>query len=225
MVDVVNHELEDETYDLTVYLDNGTGRIPLHAEQFMLGHNQAWEKVIDFMPDAVGDHQKLEFDLYAGGDTAAPYRSVYLWVNVSPSGEPYSDLAVFGYNHSEPGRYADYWEMEAGKGFDVTIRNHEYRNVPYSFEIALNNGTQRTILYTQDMLLAHNESWARTIVVRPDRPGMNMTLEFDLYAYGNRTTPYRFLNATTNVTEIVAPEIVAANSTGLTNRMIRDDIL
>jgi uncharacterized membrane protein len=197
---VVNHEHTDMDYNLTVLLDNGQSRTPLYQTQFTLVHNQTWNGLIDLMPETIGNHQKLAFDLMASGYGDSPYRSVYLWVNVSPSEEPYTGLNVYGYNRSIPVS-APTWNLTQGKNFDVWVLNYEFRKVPYYFEVALRDDTSRTILYAQNMTLAHNQTWNKYLSLRPDRLGNNMTLEFNLYANGNMSTPYKFLDLTTNVTE------------------------
>jgi uncharacterized membrane protein len=196
---VVNHEHTDMDYNLTVFLDDGQSRTPLYQEQFTLGHNQTWDRLINLMPETIGNHQKLEFDLIASGYGDSPYRSVYLWVNVSPSEAPYTTLNVYGYNRSIPVS-APAWNLTQSKNFDVWVQNYEFQKVPYYFEVALKDDTSRTILYAQNMTLAHNQTWNKYLSLRPDRIGYNMTLEFNLYANGNMNTPYKFLDLTTNVT-------------------------
>lgn len=84
LVSVVNHEHQDMNYVLAAYLDDGASRTPIYSEPITVGDNQTWEKLVDLKPATTGSHVKVGFDLFSGGAATAPYRSVYLWVNISP---------------------------------------------------------------------------------------------------------------------------------------------
>lgn len=77
-VGVVNNENADANYILAVSLDNAS----VATQSFSLANNQKWEKPIAFAPTHSGMGQKLEFDLYKGGDPNV-YRSVYLYLTVT----------------------------------------------------------------------------------------------------------------------------------------------
>lgn len=77
-VGVVNHENEKVTYKLTVTLSNKT----INTTSFSLANDEKWENAISFVPTQRGMGQKLEFDLFKGGDPSV-YRSVYLLINVT----------------------------------------------------------------------------------------------------------------------------------------------
>ena len=78
---VVNHEYADVLYRLEVKLD---GEV-IHTEQIDLAHDETWEEPFTFKATAEGDNQKLEPLLYIE-DVDAVYRSLHLWVNVTPQG-------------------------------------------------------------------------------------------------------------------------------------------
>ncbi|MCK5108075.1 MAG: DUF1616 domain-containing protein [Methanosarcinales archaeon] len=78
---VVNHEYTDVLYRLEVKLD---GEV-IHTEQIDLAHDETWEEPFTFKATAEGDNQKLEPLLYIE-DVDAVYRSLHLWVNVTPQG-------------------------------------------------------------------------------------------------------------------------------------------
>ncbi len=76
---IVNHEHEDGlTYRVEILIDgegNSTIRPPA------LDHDQKWESEVSFIPQELGDDQKVKFILYRNGDEE-PYRSLYLWLDV-----------------------------------------------------------------------------------------------------------------------------------------------
>jgi len=76
---VVNHEHEDSlTYRVEILVDSKDGNI---VELPALAHGERWESKVGFIPQQVGDYQKVEFILYKNGETA-PYSSLYLWISV-----------------------------------------------------------------------------------------------------------------------------------------------
>ncbi|MCK4812162.1 MAG: DUF1616 domain-containing protein [Methanosarcinales archaeon] len=56
-----------------------------YTEQIDLAHDEAWEVPFTFKATVEGDNQKLEPLLYREGVDAA-YRSLHLWVDVTPRG-------------------------------------------------------------------------------------------------------------------------------------------
>lgn len=198
-VGVVNHEQRAMTYDLRVSLNDGVNHTPLYQDQLTLGQNQSWEKLIELVPGTIGDHQKMEFDLYADGNDTAPYKSVYLWVNVTEMGEKYTGFIVADNAGTPLDNTRWTWRIDVGKNYNISILNHEYRPVTYHYELALQNDTQRTILYSENKTLSHNQTWALRPAIWADRLGNNMLLQFNLYMDGNMTAPYRSVNATVDV--------------------------
>lgn len=78
VVGVRNHECGQVGYVVVARLANET----IYQTAVTLGHNQTWTYVLEFRPTKPG-RTKLELFLYRN-DTAAPYRSLYLWIEVSP---------------------------------------------------------------------------------------------------------------------------------------------
>jgi uncharacterized membrane protein len=77
-VGVVNHENANINYTLVATLANKT----IATKTFSLANSQKWQDSISFTPATRGAGQKMQVDLYKGGD-ANVYRSVYLVVTVN----------------------------------------------------------------------------------------------------------------------------------------------
>lgn len=84
IVGVTDHECRGMTYDLVVALYDGTNASRMYEENLTLADGQTWEKKLPLTPDVAGTDMKLEFLLYADGNYTAPYRALWLMVNVSP---------------------------------------------------------------------------------------------------------------------------------------------
>ncbi len=82
IVGITSHEYRDVTYDLVVTLNDSVNTSRLYQENIALASGQTWEKSIELKPDLAGEHEKLEFLLYADGNYTAPYRDLHLWVDV-----------------------------------------------------------------------------------------------------------------------------------------------
>lgn len=76
IVGIVNHEHEETRYRVEIKID---GKECSEISQIVLGQDEKWEQEVFFMPDRVGENQKLDFVLYNDGE---PYRHLYIWVNV-----------------------------------------------------------------------------------------------------------------------------------------------
>lgn len=79
LISVTNHEYEPVNYTLQIVLDKNV----LSSRQLKLDHNQRWEKNITLIPNKEGTDKKLEFLLFKDNNLEAPYRSLYLWINVT----------------------------------------------------------------------------------------------------------------------------------------------
>jgi uncharacterized membrane protein len=82
-VAIVNHEARDVTYTLVVSENNSTQRSIVYSEQVFIPNGQQWEKQIDLVLSQPGNNVKLDYALYAGPQTAEPYRDTHIWVNVT----------------------------------------------------------------------------------------------------------------------------------------------
>ena len=82
-------------------------------------------------------------------------------------------------------------ELRAG------VINHEYANVNYTLQIALDNEVLMDTWFT----LAHNSTWEKNLTFVPDKEGIDMKLEFLLFKDDNFTAPHRALHLWVNVTK------------------------
>lgn len=84
-VTVTNHENANVNYTLVVTLANET----INSTRFNVLSDQTWQSSIAFTPTQRGVGQKIEFDLYKGGNPeigvypSDVYRNVYFYINVT----------------------------------------------------------------------------------------------------------------------------------------------
>ena len=80
IVGIVNHEYEEVSYRVEVKIDgvknNKLGPV-------VLAHEQKWEEKINFIPDKVGDNQKVDFLLYRNEEAEPVLEPLHLWINVT----------------------------------------------------------------------------------------------------------------------------------------------
>lgn len=81
IVGIVNHEYALTNYTLQLRLD---GKVLLQKD-ITLEHNSTWEERVYFIPRTAGNNLKLEFLLYKEWNFTAPYRNLYLGVNITSS--------------------------------------------------------------------------------------------------------------------------------------------
>jgi uncharacterized membrane protein len=79
-VGIVSHEPKITTYRVEVEAD---GQVIARAGPLVIAPLDRYEQPLGFTLEAAGDRQKVTFLLYREGQPDA-YRSVYLWVDVSP---------------------------------------------------------------------------------------------------------------------------------------------
>lgn len=84
---IVNNEHRTVNYTLSLEFRNST----LLNRTIKLNRLQAWEKIVNYSLGSVGDRQRLKFLLYKDDNFTAPYRELYLLVNVSNSREMEKD--------------------------------------------------------------------------------------------------------------------------------------
>lgn len=80
IVGVVNNEYEAVEYRVEVRLK---GEVIGEVKSIRLGHEEKWERRVTFVPGIAGDNMNLKFLLYKGEGSEA-YRTLHLWVKVSP---------------------------------------------------------------------------------------------------------------------------------------------
>ncbi len=78
IVGIVNREQAALSYRLEIRAD---GVIVGGIEVVQLAADQKWQEEAVFIPDRIGDRQKVEFLLYRQGQDEV-YESLYLWVDV-----------------------------------------------------------------------------------------------------------------------------------------------
>lgn len=76
---VVNHEYSPVNYTIQIVLNNDT----LSSKKLILINNETWEKNMTFVPDKVGNDEKLELLLFKENNFTSPYRELHLWVNTT----------------------------------------------------------------------------------------------------------------------------------------------
>ena len=82
IIGVINRESETASYRVIVTID---GRENSNAGPVLLADGEKWEEQLRYIPDRVGNNQKLEFQLYKN-DSPEPYmKPLHLWLNVQSS--------------------------------------------------------------------------------------------------------------------------------------------
>lgn len=79
IVGIVNHEQEVVSYRIEVKIDGVKNN---EVRPVVLAHKQRWEGIVSFVPDNIGDNQKVEFLLYKNAEDKASYK-LHLWLDVT----------------------------------------------------------------------------------------------------------------------------------------------
>jgi uncharacterized membrane protein len=82
IVGITNHESKSMQYNLVLIQNGSSGSKQLYSKRVVLPDNTTWQNAINIKPTAVGE-LKMEFLLFTGSNSSAPYREVYLWANVT----------------------------------------------------------------------------------------------------------------------------------------------
>jgi uncharacterized membrane protein len=86
-IGIINHETQAASYRVEVQIDGKqtniiySGKNLARLDQIELQQDEKWEQKIGFVPQNIGDNQKVEFLLFKDGDLA-PLASLKLWINV-----------------------------------------------------------------------------------------------------------------------------------------------
>ena len=83
IIGIVNHEYRPVNYTMEIRLENTSLSLPENQKHISLGHNETWEEPVAYTPPFEGQKMKLEFLLFNETDTTAPYRDLYLWIDVN----------------------------------------------------------------------------------------------------------------------------------------------
>lgn len=123
--------------------------------------------------------------------------SMIIYVIITPKiGEQFTEFYILDIN----GKAEDYpVDMVVGIPAEliVGIVNHEYALKNYTMQVELD----KDILTSQEIRLAHNETWENKIALTPDKAGTDMKMEFLLFKENNLTKPYRSLHLWVNITQ------------------------
>jgi uncharacterized membrane protein len=77
-VGVVNHEYQPAAYRVAITIDGASSK---EIDIGTLAHEQKWQQVVSFAPQAAGDNQAVEFWLYKDKQLE-PYRQARLYIDV-----------------------------------------------------------------------------------------------------------------------------------------------
>jgi uncharacterized membrane protein len=104
-------------------------------------------------------------------------------------GEPFTEFYILGTNGTI-GSYPTQYHLGQQQPVTVGIVNHEQQDTSYQLVVRLNDTNSSTVLYSENLSLANNQTWQQAVNLKPDRTGSNMTMEFLLYR-DNQAGPYR----------------------------------
>jgi len=104
-------------------------------------------------------------------------------------GEPFTEFYILGTNGTI-GSYATQYTLGEQQPVTVGIVNHEQQDMSYQLVVRLNDTNTSTVLYSENLSIANNQTWQKVLNLTPDRTGNNMTMEFLLYRE-NQAAPYR----------------------------------
>lgn len=83
IVGVTNREQRNVDYTIEIRLENRSLPLSENQKHISLDNNQSWEEPVTFTPTFEGKNMKLEFLLFNETEKKVPYRSTYLWINVT----------------------------------------------------------------------------------------------------------------------------------------------
>jgi len=122
-----------------------------------------------------------------------------VYVIITPKeGEHFTEFYILGPEGMADNYPTNYTLGESGKVI-VGIVNHEYRPVNYTMELRLENRSLPLPEDMQQVTLAHNETWEKSLTLTPPVEGKDMKLEFLLFNETDKDVPYRDLHLWVNV--------------------------
>ncbi|MFZ2070827.1 MAG: VanZ family protein [Halobacteriota archaeon] len=134
LVGVRNSEPKERNYVLQIKLD---GRL-LKTRTEWVDRMSSWAQKISFVPDKVGENQKLEFLLYRDYVKGEPYKRFYLWVTTTVNFDDLVPLLRYGI-HPHPKisdgemNYLSAWTTERTGSFSDDSNSEEYVSPPRSY--------------------------------------------------------------------------------------------
>lgn len=125
--------------------------------------------------------------------------TIYM-ISVASHSDPFTEFYLLGPN-GKADNYPRDFNISEPEPVIVGVVNHEYKDMDYDLVVMLENDTQKHKLYEERILLADNAAWLKQISIDPPVNGSKMKLDFQLFANGNMTVPYRdcylYINVTT----------------------------
>lgn len=82
-VNIINHEGQNKEYNLVIRLSDANTTTTLYSSTVQVADTVKWNESIGITPNISGQNLKMEFLLYKDDNPTVPYRTTYLWVNVS----------------------------------------------------------------------------------------------------------------------------------------------
>lgn len=114
------------------------------------------------------------------------------------AGERFTEFYVLGANDTF-GNYTTQYTAGVPSPVTAVIINHEARNVTYNLIISANNGTQRGVVYSEEVVVPAGQRWEKQIDLVLNQQGNNVNLDFALYADHAASQPYRDVHLWVNV--------------------------
>lgn len=105
------------------------------------------------------------------------------------SGKSITELYVLN-SKGEADNYPTQLQLGKAENFVVGVSNSESANARYTLKVALSNGTQQNILYSNQLALGSKETWQQSVAVKPDLTGKNLKLQFLLYRGEDTSAAY-----------------------------------
>jgi uncharacterized membrane protein len=105
-------------------------------------------------------------------------------------GEPFTEFYILGTNGTI-GNYPTQYHLGEQKPVTVGIVNHEQQDTSYELVVRLKDSNKSTVLYSENVSIADNQTWQKVLYFKPDRTGSNMKMEFQLYRNNELGAPYR----------------------------------
>ncbi len=105
-------------------------------------------------------------------------------------GEPFTEFYILGASGNIR-NYPPQHNLGEQKPITVGLVDHEQQETSYELVVRLNDTNKSTVLYSENVSIADNQTWQKVLNLKPDRAGSNMTMEFLLYRDNQLGAPYR----------------------------------
>jgi len=109
--------------------------------------------------------------------------------------ESYTEFYILGPNEKMQD-YSTNLMLGSEMPIAVGIVNHEQRRASYNLTVSIDGN----LMYTDQMTVENNETWQKSILLKPSKIGTNMKMSFLLYIDGDLNTVYRECILYVNVT-------------------------